>query len=145
MIKNIDGQVCLVHLVCLQTDNFCLFLRDKWTNDKPLLAWWANSKRIKGNCLGFRFPVWNSSIYQSWARAFFYASRSLAELFALALSRSFLGLKFRAFAFALPRSLNFRAHFRALFRAPWFFAHVHLRSLIFALVISCSCVYIRPG
>jgi hypothetical protein len=31
-------------------------------------------------------------------------SRSLAELFALALSRSFLGLKFRAFAFALSRS-----------------------------------------
>jgi hypothetical protein len=31
-------------------------------------------------------------------------SRSLAELFALALSRSFLGLKFRAFAFALLRS-----------------------------------------
>jgi hypothetical protein len=36
-------------------------------------------------------------------------SRSLAELFALALSRSFLGLKFRAFA--LPRSLIFRALF----------------------------------
>jgi hypothetical protein len=31
-------------------------------------------------------------------------SRSLAELFALALSRSFFGLKFRAFAFALSRS-----------------------------------------
>jgi hypothetical protein len=31
-------------------------------------------------------------------------SRSLAELFALALSHSFLGLKFRAFAFALSRS-----------------------------------------
>jgi hypothetical protein len=31
-------------------------------------------------------------------------SRSLAELFALALSRSFLGLKFRAFAFPLSRS-----------------------------------------
>jgi hypothetical protein len=30
-------------------------------------------------------------------------SRSWAELFALALSRSILGLKFRAFAFALPR------------------------------------------
>jgi hypothetical protein len=38
-------------------------------------------------------------------------SRSLAELFALALSRSFLSLKFRAFAFALPRSLIFRALF----------------------------------
>jgi hypothetical protein len=38
-------------------------------------------------------------------------SRSLAELFALALSRSFLGLKFRAFAFALSRSLIFRALF----------------------------------
>ncbi len=36
-------------------------------------------------------------------------SRSFAELFALALSRSFLGLKFRAFA--LPRSLIFRALF----------------------------------
>jgi hypothetical protein len=34
-------------------------------------------------------------------------SHSLAELFALALLRSFLGLKFRAFAFALSRS---RAH-----------------------------------
>ncbi len=43
-------------------------------------------------------------MYQSWARAFFYASRSLAELFALALSRSFLGLKFRVFAFALSCS-----------------------------------------
>jgi hypothetical protein len=41
-------------------------------------------------------------------------SRSLAELFALALSRSLVGLKFRAFvfrAFALPRSLIFRALF----------------------------------
>jgi hypothetical protein len=37
--------------------------------------------------------------------------RSLAELFALALSRSFLGLKFCAFAFALSRSLIFRALF----------------------------------
>ncbi len=40
--------------------------------------------------------------------------RSWAELFALALSRSFFGLKFRAFVFALPRSL--------IFRAPRFFA-----------------------
>jgi hypothetical protein len=38
-------------------------------------------------------------------------SRSLAELFVLALSRSFLGLKFCAFAFALSRSLIFRALF----------------------------------
>ncbi len=66
-------------------------------------------------------------------------SRSLAELFALALLRSFLGLKFRAFAFALSR-----------FRAPWFFALLDFsrffsRSSLFALVISCSCVYIRLG
>ncbi len=38
-------------------------------------------------------------------------SHSLAELFTLALSRPFLGLKFRAFAFALSRSLIFRALF----------------------------------
>jgi hypothetical protein len=38
-------------------------------------------------------------------------SRSLAELFALALSRTFLGLNFRAFALTLSRS-----------RAPRFFA-----------------------
>jgi hypothetical protein len=46
-------------------------------------------------------------------------SRSLAELFALALSLSFLGLKFRAFAFALSRSLIFRALFSRslIFRA----------------------------
>ncbi len=38
-------------------------------------------------------------------------SRSLAELFALALSRSVVGLKFRVFAFALSRSLNFSRSF----------------------------------
>jgi hypothetical protein len=72
--------------------------------------------------------------------------RSFAELFKLALSRSFLGLQFSAFAFALSRS-----------RAPWFlalffallaFSHssifrVHTFALlIFALIISCLCVYI---
>jgi hypothetical protein len=49
-------------------------------------------------------------------------SRSWVELFMLALSRSFLGLKFCAFAFALPRSL--------IFRAPRIFAFFP-RSLIF--------------
>ncbi len=61
---------------------------------------------------------------QSWARAFFKASRSWGKLFVLALSRSFFGLKFRAFAFALPRS----SIFRTFFRAPRFFA------LFFALL-----------
>jgi hypothetical protein len=84
-------------------------------------------------------------------------------LFALALSSSFFGLKFRTFAFALSRShaaqffalffcapqffalLNFSrssifcALFCALFCAPRYFAHVHLGFLIFALIISCSC------
>ncbi len=34
--------------------NFCLFLC-KQTNNKLPFAWWANSKKIKKNCLGFRF------------------------------------------------------------------------------------------
>jgi hypothetical protein len=84
---------------------------------------------------------------QSWARAFFYASRfsSLVR----SSSRSFLGLKFSAFEFALPahffcappfftlffavldfsRSFSRSSIFRALFRAPQFFALIHLRSL----------------
>jgi hypothetical protein len=78
-----------------------------------------------------------SSSRQSWARAFFYASRSLAELFALALSRSFLGLKFSAFAFALPRSLIFRA----LFRAPRFFALPDFSRFFSRSSIFCVCTF----
>jgi hypothetical protein len=56
-------------------------------------------------------------------------SRSWAELFALALSRSFLGLKFRAFAFEISRSRAPR-FFALFFRAPKFFA-LFSRSSIF--------------
>jgi hypothetical protein len=48
---------------------------------------------------------------QSWALAFFYASRLRFCALWWSSSRSFLGLKFRAFAFALSRSLNFHALF----------------------------------
>jgi hypothetical protein len=72
-----------------------------------------------------------SSYRQSWARAFFWAShlrfriprksfsRSWEKFFAFALSRSFFGLKFCTFVFALSRSWIFRAHTFALlnFRA----------------------------
>jgi hypothetical protein len=70
-------------------------------------------------------------------------SRSWAELFALALSRSFLALNFALLRsrFRAPALLDFSRSFFALldfsrsflrfsiFRAPRFFALVHLRSL----------------
>ncbi len=49
----IDGQVRLVRL---QMDNFRLFLHQQTDKRQLLLARWANSKRIKENYLGFRFP-----------------------------------------------------------------------------------------
>jgi hypothetical protein len=95
---------------------------------------------------------------QSWARAFFYASRLRFR----ALWRSSSRWRFRALFWALnfallrsrfraPALLDFSRSFFALldfsrfFRTPRFFALIPLRSLIFALVISCSCVYIQPG
>jgi hypothetical protein len=52
----IDGQVCLVLLVRLQTDNFCLcFFVNKQTNNKLPFGRRAIEKLIKGNRLGFRF------------------------------------------------------------------------------------------
>jgi hypothetical protein len=63
----------------------------------------------------FQYPELGTRFFLRFALAL---SRSLAELFALALSRYFLGLKFRAFAFALSRSLIFAL----FFRAPRFFA-----------------------
>jgi hypothetical protein len=61
-------------------------------------------------------------------------TRSWAELFTLALSRSFLGLKFCAFAFALPRSLIFRAT-----RILVFFSRSSIfRARTFALLDFCA-------
>jgi hypothetical protein len=58
----IDGQV---RLVCLQTDNFHLFLCQQKNTGQTFLAQWANGKHIKENCLGFHFlfSIWNGSIY----------------------------------------------------------------------------------
>ncbi len=57
LLWTIDGQICLVRCaVCKQITSFC-FLVSKRTNNKLLFARWANSKRIKENRLGFRFPL----------------------------------------------------------------------------------------
>ncbi len=86
-------------------------------------------------------------IQQSWARAFFYASRLRFR----ALWRSSSRWRFRALFWALnfalfcsrfraPALLDFSRSFFALpdfsrfFRAPRFSALIHLRSLIFALI-----------
>jgi hypothetical protein len=88
-------------------------------------------------------------IKQGYTSSVTRAGHALFLDFALALSRSFLDPQFRAFAFALSRpALSYYSHFfsrYSIFRAPRFFALVHLRFLIFVLVILCSCVYIRPG
>ncbi len=89
---------------------------------------------------------------------FFYASRLRFRALGQSSSRWRFRALFWALNFALLRSrfhapalLDFSRSFFALlnfshfFRAPRFFALVHLRSLIFAHLISCSCVYIRPG
>jgi hypothetical protein len=101
---------------------------------------------------------------QSWARAFFKASRlrfrapggSSSRLrfraFFLALNFALLRSRFRApalldFSRSFFALLDFSRSsiFRALFRAPRFFALLFSRSSIFAIVISCSCVFLRPG
>jgi hypothetical protein len=53
---DINGHVCLVRLIRLQTDYFHLFLFNKQTNDKLPLARLANDKQIQENFFGFRFP-----------------------------------------------------------------------------------------
>jgi hypothetical protein len=42
--------------VCKWTTSVCFFV-NKRTNDKLPFARWANGKRIKENCLGFRFRI----------------------------------------------------------------------------------------
>jgi hypothetical protein len=54
---HIDGQVRWVRLVCLQKINFVCFFINKRTNNKLPFAPWANSTRIKKNCLSFCFPL----------------------------------------------------------------------------------------
>ncbi len=98
-----------------------------------------------------------TTMLQSWARAFFYASRLRFRALGRGSSRWRFRALFWALNFALlcsrfraPALLDFSRSFFALldfsrfFHAPRFFALVHLRSSIFALVISCSCVYTRP-
>ncbi len=48
----IDGQACFVRLQ--RITSVCFFV-NKWIYDKLLFAWWANSKRIRGNFPGFCF------------------------------------------------------------------------------------------
>ncbi len=77
-------------------------------------------------------------LWQSWARAFFYASRLRFR----ALGRSSSRWRFRALFWALNLALllsrSRASRFFAFFRVLRFFALLHLRSSIFALVISCS-------
>jgi hypothetical protein len=51
-----DGQVGLVRLIRLQTDNFHLFLCHKQTNDKLQFSQLANSKQTEESHMGFPFP-----------------------------------------------------------------------------------------
>ncbi len=66
MFKSLNGLLFgtwwQIRLVRLQTDNFRLLLRKKWTNDKLPFARWANSKWIRENHLGFRFPFETAAV-----------------------------------------------------------------------------------
>ncbi len=57
MLKSIEGEVCLVRLVRLSTDNFRLVLHQQTEkSDKLSVARLANDKLMKENCLGYVFP-----------------------------------------------------------------------------------------
>jgi hypothetical protein len=49
----VDGQVCLV---CLQMDNFCLFLCQQTDKPQTSICMMSKRKHINKNCLGICFP-----------------------------------------------------------------------------------------
>jgi hypothetical protein len=60
-ITVIDNQVRLVQ-ICKRLTSLCFFVK-KRTNDKLTFVRLATGKRIKENCLGFRFPFIIHTLY----------------------------------------------------------------------------------